>query len=104
MEKGINMAISDKTRKMLWGRSGGLCAFCRMRIVMNATEADAEAIVGDECHIHARHEGGPRRLPQLSEEQVDAYNNLILLCKVHHKMVDDQAEKYSAEYLKTLKT
>lgn len=97
------MAISDKTRKLLWGLAGARCSYCQCSLVMNATDNDAESIVGDECHIHARHERGPRRNASLSEDGVDDYENLILLCKVHHKLVDDQPEKYTADYLKVLK-
>jgi hypothetical protein len=39
----------------------------------------------------------------LPEEMVDQPENLLLLCRVHHKMVDDQFETYSAQMLKTLK-
>ncbi len=97
-------AISDKTRKLLWGRSGARCATCKSNLVMSATAADVEAVVGDECHIYARHAGGPRANPNLSEEQVNAYDNLILLCKIHHKLIDDQPNTYTAEYLRALKS
>ena len=98
------MAITDKARKLLWGRAGARCALCRCNLVMNATADDPESVLGDEAHIYAQHEGGPRWNPHLSKILVDAYENLILLCKVHHKIADDQPEKYTAEYLKRLKT
>jgi hypothetical protein len=34
---------------------------------------------------------------------IDDYQNLILLCKVHHKLVDDQSETYTADLLLGLK-
>jgi hypothetical protein len=37
------------------------------------------------------------------ENRIDELENLILLCRVHHKMVDDQAEMYTAELLRSLK-
>src|SRR5277367_1301593 len=39
------MAISDKTRKILWARSGDRCAECRRQLVEEATRADAESVI-----------------------------------------------------------
>ncbi len=57
------MGISLKTRKMLWGRAANRCAFrdCRKELVVDATETDDESLVGEECHIVAREEGGAKR-------------------------------------------
>src|SRR6266508_2840767 len=96
------MTISDKTRKLLWGRSGNRCAYCRRELVMTAVK-DNDAIVGDECHIYAKNAGGPRNNLSISIDELDDYENLILLCKVHHKMIDDQANTYTVDVLKNLK-
>lgn len=100
------MSISIKTRKMLWGRSANRCNFenCRRELVMDATETDDESIIGEECHIIARENDGPRGTSDLSEEQRDKYSNLILLCNIHHKVIDDQPKEYSVEKLRNLKT
>ena len=39
----------------------------------------------------------------MSVDEIDDYENLILLCKVHHKMVDDQPNTYTVGVLKNLK-
>ena len=96
------MTISDKTRKLLWARSGARCAYCRRELVLTATKDD-DAIIGDECHIHARQAGGPRSNTAMSIDELDDYENLILLCKVHHKMADDQPNTYTVDALKNLK-
>jgi HNH endonuclease len=97
------MAITDKTRKILWGRSGNRCAICRRELVIDATPADDESVVGEECHIMSDKGQGPRYDSSLPEEQIDNPENLVLLCRVHHKMVDDQYETYTAELLRDLK-
>lgn len=97
------MAISDKTRKILWGRSGNRCAICRHELISDATASDDESVVGDECHLVSPKEQGPRFDPSLCLDQVDDHPNLILLCRVHHKMVDDQCETYTVEVLQSLK-
>ena len=99
------MAISDKTRKILWARSGNRCAYCRCELVLDRSPADdAEAVVGDECHIIGQKVDGPRGVTSGSRENLDEYENLILLCKTHHKLADDQFGKFTVEFLLNLKT
>jgi len=99
------MGINLKTRKMLWGRSGNRCAIptCRKPLVENESETDDPSIVGDEAHIVAKEEMGPRGKSDLTPEKRDKYDNLILLCKEHHKIVDDQPNKYTVQYLNEIK-
>jgi hypothetical protein len=97
------MAITDKTRKILWGRSGNRCAICRQRLVVDETSLDTESVVGDECHINSGAPNGPRYSVAVDPQGIDNLTNLLLLCRVHHKMVDDQFETYTAELLRTIK-
>ncbi len=97
------MSITDKTRKVLWGRSGNLCALCKARLVVDASDLDAESVVGDECHIISGAPSGPRHDPAFSPELMDGLSNLLLLCRVHHKLVDDQPETFTADTLRQLK-
>lgn len=97
------MAITDKTRKILWGRSGNRCSICRQRLVVDETSVDAESVVGDECHINSSAPNGPRHDPTVNHLMIDDLPNLLLLCRVHHKMVDDQFETYTAEVLRSIR-
>jgi hypothetical protein len=76
---------------------------CRHELVIDATAADDESVIGDECHIVSGKSQGPRHDPARPSECLDELENLILLCRIHHKMVDDQYETYTVEMLKTLK-
>jgi hypothetical protein len=100
---GYLMAISDKVRKILWGKSGSRCAFCKHELVIDATSKDDQSVVGDECHIVSRQANGPRYRRDFPTEKLDSYDNLILLCRIHHKMVDDQHETFTEDILKQLK-
>jgi hypothetical protein len=71
--------------------------------VEEATRADAESVVGDECHIVSGQSQGPRYDAKFPAARVDEPDNLILLCRVHHKMVDDQTQTYTVEALQKLK-
>lgn len=99
------MTISLKTHKLLWGRSGNKCAFedCRNDLIADETETDDESIIGDEAHIVARSKDGPRGVSDLSEDDRDKYDNLILLCRKHHKIIDDQPGLYTVEKLVGIK-
>lgn len=97
------MSITDKTRKVLWGRSGSLCAFCKAHLVIDASSIDSESVVGDECHIISGVPNGPRHDPNFDPDVIDSIGNLVLLCRVHHKLVDDQSETFKAETLRQLK-
>lgn len=70
---------------------------------MDASETDDESLVGEACHIVASSNDGPRGDSPLTPEQRDKYGNLILLCNVHHKQIDDQYVAFSTEKLTTLK-
>jgi hypothetical protein len=99
------MGISLKTHKLLWGKSGSKCAFeeCRHDLIADETETDDESIIGDEAHIVARNVDGPRGISSLTPEERDKYDNLILLCRKHHKIADDQSIFYTVEKLRDIK-
>jgi len=98
------MSISDKTRKILWARSGNQCAICKRELVVDATPHDDDSVVAEECHIISAREQGPRHDPTYPKENLDSYENLILLCRVHHKMVDDQQDTYTTDILRQMKS
>jgi hypothetical protein len=97
------MAITDKTRKILWAHSGNRCAICRRELVGESTKVDEETIVGEECHIVAREANGPRGNSPLSIDERDKPSNLILLCRNHHKEIDDQFNTFTVEVLSKIK-
>jgi hypothetical protein len=60
------------------------------------------SIVGDECHIVSSKPNGPRHV-RLDDKDYDAVENLILLCKIHHKVVDDRVDLYPTDALIKIK-
>lgn len=99
------MAISLKTTKILWGRSGNQCAICQTLLIEEAIgDSDDDSVVGDMAHIIARKENFTRGdYDSLTEEERDHYTNLVLLCRKHHKIIDDQPNYYSVERLREIK-
>lgn len=98
------MSISNKTRKILWARSGNQCVICKHDLVVDATPHDDDSVVAEECHIISTRGKGPRHDPSYPKEKLDSYENLILLCRIHHKMVDDQEGTYTTDILRQMKS
>lgn len=100
------MAISLKTQKLLWGKAAGRCSRpeCRRTLVEDATQTDDPTLIGENCHIIAEADDGPRGDPTVSTDQRNKYENLILLCNADHKVVDDQTGKYTVDVLRQMKT
>ena len=73
-----------------------------MSLAHDGTALDEDSIVGDECHIISGSQNGPRFISNVLDN-LDNYNNLILLCKTHHKIVDDQPHTYTTELLREMK-
>ena len=91
---------SDKTVKKLFALSRNRCAYpkCETPIVHSSG-----TVVGEVCHIKAQNIGGPRFDAKQSDEARHAFDNLILLCSVHHRVVDDQSATYTVELLAEIK-
>jgi hypothetical protein len=81
------MAVSPITQRKLGILSGNECAFpsCRAPIL----DTDHHVIVGQVCHIKAKSPGGPRYDPDQSAEERDGFDNLMLMCAAHNKIIDD---------------
>ena len=96
---------SHKTLKILFARSGDQCAFpkCTNTIIEPATTESGAIVAGEICHIYAASVAGPRGKPGLTQQEFSCLENLILLCRHHHKVVDGQHETYPADKLKEWK-
>ena len=86
---------THRTFNLLYARSGNRCAFpkCPNQITLN------ETLLGEVAHIKAASPNGPRYDAAQTDEERRSYGNLILLCGVHHKFVDDDEEAYTVSRL-----
>ena len=97
--------ISVHVRRRLWAMSGHICAcpICGDALTLeNATDGNIST-VGQECHINAVSPNGPRPFPEGTVTDPNAYDNWILLCPTHHKIVDDDPITYTADILRQWK-
>ncbi len=90
---------SAKTYNLLYAKSSNRCAFpgCKNPITVGQT------LVGNVCHIKAARPGGPRYDPKQTNEERHGYENLLLMCSIHNKVVDSDEATYTVERLKQMK-
>lgn len=70
--------------------------------MLEQTAVDPVATIGEMAHIvaHAKGPGAPRVDPTFPDHLRDKYDNLILLCDTHHKIVDVQPNTYTVGELR----
>jgi len=96
------MAVVEKTKNALWALSAGRCAICKAKLLEESKKRDY-SLIGEVAHIVAQKKNGPRGKHSLPLNKRDLIENLILLCRKHHKIIDDQEEEYPVEHLTTIR-
>jgi len=89
------------TIKRLFAVSGNQCAFpkCPLPLVDEASSK----VTGKICHIKAQNPGGARYDENQTGEQRHAFENLILMCPIHHDVIDSDEDSYTVERLHQIK-
>jgi hypothetical protein len=85
--------------KRLFALSGNRCAFPKCPAII----AEGTSLIGEICHIHADKPGGPRYDTSQTDAERQGFDNLLLMCANHHKVVDDDDVSYPAERLRQIK-
>ena len=90
---------SGPTIKRLFAVSGNMCAFPDCP----STMVEGETVVGEVCHIRSARKGHARYDASQTEEERHDFDNLMLMCSKHHKIVDTEVDRYSAPTLAAMK-
>lgn len=96
------MGISSKVNKIIWTRFAGACAICKEDLIEEITETNY-SLVGEVAHIVGEKEKAARGSSPMSLEARNSPKNLLLLCRKHHKIIDDHEELYPVEKLHQIK-
>lgn len=90
------------TIKRLFAVSGNYCAFegCKNNLV----DFVSGKVIGRICHIKAQSPGGPRFDSNQTDQERHSFDNLILLCPIHHDVIDSNPLKYDVGFLLQLKS
>jgi hypothetical protein len=87
------------TIKRLFAVAGNRCAFpqCTQPLVHSGK------VTGRACHIKAAKPGGPRFDRTQTDEQRRGFDNLVLMCPVHHDVIDADPLAYTVAQLTQMK-
>jgi hypothetical protein len=80
--------------------SGNKCAFPDCQ---NPIWTENGTLIGYMCHIEAQSPGGARYNPTQTPAKRDGFDNLLLLCGIHHPIIDIESETYTVDVLKKMK-
>jgi hypothetical protein len=85
--------------KRLFAHSGNRCAFpkCTTPVFLDGI------LVGKVCHIKGAKLGSARYHEHQSDEERHAYENLIVMCGVHHDVIDSDDVSYTVQRLHQIK-
>lgn len=98
--------IPEKIKICLWGKAAGRCQYsgCNQSLWIDSL-TQAEFNTAYIAHIIADEPGGPRGDEFLSPKLKQDISNLMLLCDVHHRLVDKQdIEGHPVELLRKMKS
>ncbi len=95
--------LSEKTRLLLWTVARGLCSFDGCKKDLLVEDAGNRSLIGQIAHIEARSKKGPRASSKSAKDEANTLDNLILLCPIHHKLIDDHPVEYPAERIRQMK-
>lgn len=100
-KKKTRIPVSEITRRQLWATSAGRCQLegCN-RLLTEYHRKQTYRNRGYVAHIYAAEPGGPRPHPTMKPEELNQFDNLMMLCDSCHKEVDiDAPEEYPATRL-----
>lgn len=95
--------IPPKVRIKLWGTAAGRCHYCN-KPLWEDLMTKAQYSTAYIAHIYGEKPNSARYHPVFSEQLKQDFSNLMLLCDVHHKLVDiEDVKGHPAEELIRMK-
>ena len=83
-----------------------LFTFCRNQCAFPGCTDElvkGDTVVGEICHIEGARAGSARYRAGQDSEERHGYDNLVLMCNLHHAEIDKDEERYTVEWLKEIK-
>jgi hypothetical protein len=102
----VSRSISTTTQNLLWGRSAGRCQFAGCNRPLWKSSVTQEGLnIAQKAHIYSFSSGGPRGNVQISRQEINSIENLILVCHECHQKIDSaaDAERYPASLIQQMK-
>lgn len=92
------MSLSNRTQKYIWGLFAGRCAIGKAPVIEDSAH-NGRSLIGEIAHIAGERSGAARYVSSMTDEERNDPDNLMLLCRKHHKIVDDNEKIYTREKL-----
>jgi hypothetical protein len=91
-------SIDLKIVYRLWGVAAGRCEMCN-RILYSDPTFGTPGNFAENAHICGIGENGPRHKENMTKDEINCIDNLMLLCPVCHKMIDSSEERFTDSQL-----
>ena len=98
----VNRQIHRTVERELWARTAGRCQFegCNRRVFLSPV-TNEKMNNSEKAHIYAFSGKGPRAVTDLPDDirDLNSIENLMLICAIDHKTIDDNKDQYPADLL-----
>ncbi|MBL0925387.1 MAG: SAVED domain-containing protein [Sphingomonadaceae bacterium] len=102
-----NTKAPQRVQSALWARAAGRCQYrgCNRDLVGDLITGNKDALFGFIAHVVADTPSGPRGDPTRSLKLAKSLDNLMLLCPIHHKLIDvDDEDGHPESHLLAMKS
>jgi hypothetical protein len=102
----VTRAINPTITNFLWGRAAGRCEFAGCNRPLWKSPVTHETVnIAQRAHIYSFSPDGPRGNQELSDEDLNGFENLLLVCYACHQKIDRDKDgaRYSLELLQQMK-
>jgi hypothetical protein len=96
------MPAGRKSSNIIWGQCAAKCCICKAELVYEQN-GKVSSLIGEVAHIVGEAKDAARGDSDMSLVARNAAANFLLLCRQHHKIVDDDTETYTVNRLHQIK-
>lgn len=89
--------IREAVKLRLWGMAAGRCEICNKLLYLDSHYGD-DSNFAENAHIHAVGKTGPRHADDMTQDEINNIDNLMLLCAEHHHLIDTKPENYLSDF------
>lgn len=99
MKRKKKCTLTEKTKKELWMSTGGFCQNPECNNFLLKYLGDKKIFIDEFAHIIPQGKLGPRHTEQIGKININSSENIIMLCPTCHRIVDDNADKFTKKKL-----
>lgn len=104
--RDVTRSVKTSVQNLLWGRAAGRCQFSGHNRPLWKSSVTQETVnVAEKAHIYAFSPGGARFTDEISDDEINRLENLVLVCHECHEKIDARADggRYRASLLQKWK-